>query len=73
MLKNFLALLLTVGVCATACKDPKKDIEAELVAEVMKVHDNCMPKLADINALKRQVQSYKASLPEDDPLRPNFL
>ncbi|MBL7815110.1 MAG: hypothetical protein JNL70_08870 [Saprospiraceae bacterium] len=68
MMKRLFFLLLTIGFIATleACKNEDKETEAKLNQEIMKIHDEVMPKMGDLNRMKRQLSAYKDEVPDDN-------
>ena len=68
MIKNPFLLLLAFGfiLSFSACKSENKEAETLLNQEIMKVHDEVMPKMGDINRMKRQLGAYKDEVPDDN-------
>jgi hypothetical protein len=65
--KNTFALI----VCALfafiiGCKDENKESESKINQDIMAVHDDVMPKMGEVNRLKRQLSQYKDAVPEDN-------
>lgn len=66
---------LLLGLGFLACKpgaatdststSPTADDPAGLEAQVLAVHDEIMPKMADINDLNAKLRDYKKNIPED--------
>lgn len=66
MIKNQLITLLFVTFAAlTSCNNDDKITETKLHEQVMDVHNEIMPKMAEINRLKRQLISYNKTIPDD--------
>jgi hypothetical protein len=60
MIKNQLVVLLSVLlICLFSCGDSDAVKQEKLHSEVMRVHDEVMPKLSELNRLKRGLKSYK--------------
>lgn len=68
MTKSPFLLLLAFGfvLSFSACKSENKEAETLLNQEIMKVHDEVMPKMGDINRMKRQLSAYKDEVPDDN-------
>lgn len=68
MIKSPFFVLLTLGffLSFAACKSETKEAETLLNQEIMKVHDEVMPKMGDINRMKRQLSAYKDEVPDDN-------
>lgn len=49
-----------------ACKSENKESESKLNQDIMAVHDDVMPKMGEINRLKRQLSQYKDAVPEEN-------
>ena len=65
--KNTFALI----ICAfftlfMSCKDENKESESKINQDIMAVHDDVMPKRAEVNRLKRKLSLYKDDVPEDN-------
>lgn len=66
-IKNLCPLLLCGLLFFTlGCKDANKESETKLNQDIMVVHDDVMPKMGEINRLKRQLGTYKDRVSEDD-------
>ena len=50
-------MMLFLAIAVSACNDTEK-LEKEAWAEVMKVHDEVMPKMADMNKISRSLKPY---------------
>jgi hypothetical protein len=61
-------LLIVWGFVASfsACKNDDKEAETKLNQEIMKVHDEVMPKMGELNRMKRQLNAYKDAVPDDN-------
>lgn len=68
MIKRPFLLLVAFGflLSLSACKSENKEAETLLNQEIMKVHDEVMPKMGDINRMKRQLSAYKDEVPDDN-------
>ena len=68
MMKRVLFLLVATSlfVSFSACKSEDKESETKLNQEIMKVHDEVMPKMGDLNRMKRQLNAYKDEVPDDN-------
>lgn len=68
MIKSPFLLLLSFGfvLSFSACKSDTKEAETLLNQEIMKVHDEVMPKMGEINRMKRQLSEYKDAVPDDN-------
>lgn len=68
MIKSPFVLLLAFGFLLSfaACKSENKEAETLLNQEIMKVHDEVMPKMGDINRMKRQLSAYKDEVSDDN-------
>jgi hypothetical protein len=65
--KNLCALLLCVlFFFALGCKNANKESETKLNQDIMVVHNEIMPKMGEINRLKRQLGNYKDMVSEDN-------
>jgi hypothetical protein len=66
MIKNQLVTLLFMAFAVlTSCNNDDKITETKLHEQVMDVHNEIMPKMAEINRLKRQLISYNKTIPDD--------
>jgi hypothetical protein len=65
--KNIFALVFC-AFCAfgISCNDDKKADESKLNKEIMAVHEEIMPKMGEINRLKRQLGRYKDLVSDDN-------
>jgi hypothetical protein len=60
MIRNQLVVLLSVlSICLFSCGNSETEKQEKLHLEIMAVHDEVMPKQAELNRLKRQLKSYK--------------
>lgn len=68
MMKRGFLLLLAFGfmLSFTACDNKDKEAETKLNQEIMKIHDEVMPKMSELNRMKRQVGAYKDAVPDDN-------
>ena len=60
-----------IGLCSAllfsvACNSDDKAAESKINQEIMVVHDDVMPKMGEINRLKRQLNTYKDNVPDDN-------
>jgi hypothetical protein len=63
----FSAFILCFLMCLTfGCKNDNKEAESKINQEIMAVHDDIMPKMGEVNRLKRQLSNYKDAVSEDD-------
>ena len=67
MIKNQL-FTLAVLLCAalTGCGNDDKEIETKLNEEVMVVHNEVMPKMGEASRLKRQLATFKQTVPDEN-------
>ena len=67
MIKNQL-FTLAILLCAalTGCGNDDKEIETQLNEEVMVVHNEIMPKMGEASRLKRQLASFKQTVPDEN-------
>lgn len=66
-LKNICSLLVcALFVFTLGCKNPDRESETKLNQDIMVVHDEIMPKMGEINRLKRQLGTYKDMVSEDN-------
>lgn len=67
MIKNQLvAFGLAIAFIFTSCDNSTKESETQLHEEVMAVHDKVMPKMAELNRLKRDLKSYEETVPDEN-------
>ncbi len=65
--KSIFSLLLCAFLALTiGCNDDKKADESKINKEIMAVHEEIMPKMSEINRLKRQLGRYKDLVSEDN-------
>jgi hypothetical protein len=65
--KNLCSLLLCALFFFTlGCKNTEKESETKLNQDIMVVHNEIMPKMGEINRLKRQLGNYKDMVSEDN-------
>ena len=62
-----------VTLLSLGCKNEDKETAASLNLEIMKEHDKIMPKMGEINRLKRQLNVYKNIVPDDNALLKDSL
>ena len=66
MIKNQLfTLAILLCTALMGCGNDNKEIETKLNEEVMVVHNEVMPKMGEASRLKRQLTSFKQTLPDD--------
>jgi hypothetical protein len=66
MFKNQLFILLATAVMLVmACQGNDKETESKLYEDVMTVHNECMPKMAELNRVKRHLKEYKDIVPDE--------
>jgi hypothetical protein len=67
MIKNQLVVLLSIlSLCLFSCGETDDDKLEKLHNEVMVVHNEVMPKMGELNRLKRQLKSYKDVVSDDN-------
>jgi hypothetical protein len=67
MIRNQLVVLLSVlSICLFSCGDSEIIKQEKLHLEIMAVHDEVMPKQAELNRLKRQLKSYKVVVSDEN-------
>ena len=67
MIKNqIFTLLMIVAAALSSCNNDNKLKEEKLNDEVMAVHNEIMPKMAEVNRLKRQLKSYKETVSDEN-------
>ena len=59
-------MLGALFVFTLGCKNPAKENESKLNQDIMVVHNDIMPKMGEINRLKRQLGTYKDMVSEDN-------
>jgi hypothetical protein len=69
--KNIFAPIFTLFICALCsfnigCTNENKESESKLNKDIMAVHEEIMPKMSEINRLKRQLGRYKDSVSDDN-------
>jgi hypothetical protein len=62
----FVALICSLFVFSVACGNNDKDSESKINKDIMAVHEDIMPKMGEINRIKRQLSRYKDSVSEDN-------
>ena len=68
MMKRTFFLFLALGfvLSFTACDNKDKEAETLLNQEIIKVHDEVMPKMGELNRMKRQIGAYKDAVSDDN-------
>ena len=67
MFKNQLFIgLFALAIFTISCKNEVKENAAKIHTEIMDEHDKVMPKMADLNRLKRQLKNYKDVVSDDN-------
>ncbi len=68
MMKRIFFPLLLLGFVLSfaACDNSDKEAESKLNQEIMKVHDEVMPKMSELNRMKRQIGEFKDAVPDDN-------
>ena len=68
MMKKSFLLFLAMGFILSfaACKSENKEAETKLNQEIMAVHDEVMPKMGDLNRMKRQLSAFKDEVSDDN-------
>jgi hypothetical protein len=65
--KNILALVIcALFALNIGCQDKNKESETRLNQDIMAVHDDIMPKMGEVNRLKRQLSNYKDAVSEEN-------
>jgi hypothetical protein len=62
----FPLLFLGFVLSFAACDNSDKEAESKLNQEIMKVHDEVMPKMSELNRMKRQIGAFKDAVPDDN-------
>ncbi len=57
---------LTCLIFIVSCSDQNKEDEEKLKEDVMAVHNDIMPKMSDLNDLKRNLKVYKDQIPDEN-------
>jgi hypothetical protein len=66
MFKNQLFIIIAaVSLIWSACEGRGKEEETKLYDEVMQFHNEAMPKMAEVNRLKRQLKDYNETVSAD--------
>ena len=75
MMKRTFFVLLALGfvLSFTACDNKDKEAETLLNQEIMKVHDEVMPKMGELNRMKRQIGAYKDAVSDDNAVMKDSL
>jgi hypothetical protein len=64
---NIFALIFSaLFVLTIGCNNDNKESESAINKEIMVVHEDIMPKMSEINRLKRQLGRYKDSVSEEN-------
>ncbi len=67
MIKNQLfTFLFIIGAAFSSCSNENKELEMKLNEEVMAVHNDVMPKMGELNRIKRQLKSFKETVPDEN-------
>ena len=64
--KIFALVVCALFALTIGCKNENKQGETKVNQEIMSVHDDIMPKMAEVNRLKRQLSAYKDVVSEDN-------
>jgi hypothetical protein len=64
--KFLIGLFLGFTLLFTACDNTDKEAESKLNQEIMKVHNEVMPKMGELNRMKRQIGAYKDAVSDDN-------
>ena len=59
---SHIVMLLALGLVLFSCSDKDKDQEKALEKEVLDIHDEVMPKMRDIENLKKELTERQESL-----------
>lgn len=66
---NQIGRFALVCACATTflnCEPKTPEAEKKMYEEVMKVHDDVMPKMGEVNQIKQNIQAFNNILKSDD-------
>ena len=67
MIKNQLfTLAILLCTALMGCGNDNKEIETKLNEEVMVVHNEVMPKMGEASRLKRQLATFKQTVPDEN-------
>ncbi len=67
MIKNqVFTFLFFVCAVLSGCGNENKELETKLNEEVMAVHNDVMPKMGELNRIKRQLKSFKETVPDEN-------
>jgi hypothetical protein len=67
MIKNqFFTLFFTIILLSIGCNNELKETAAAIHTEIMKEHDKVMPKVGELNRLKRQLKAYQGIASDDN-------
>ena len=67
MIKNQLfTLAILLYAALVGCGNDDKEIETKLNEEVMVVHNEVMPKMGEASRLKRQLATFKQTVPDEN-------
>ncbi len=72
-LKKSVLSLIVLTLIFMACNNAQKESEKKLHDQVMAIHDEVMPKMGEINALKRGLKAYKDVVPDEDTMKVKLL
>jgi hypothetical protein len=62
----FVVLICSLFTFCVACGNDDKESESKINKDIMVVHEDIMPKMSEINRIKRQLSRYKDSVSEDN-------
>ncbi len=71
--KQFFTLLFVGVLLSIGCNNEQNETATSLHFEIMKEHDKVMPKVTEINRLKRQLKVYKDIVPDENALLKDSL
>jgi hypothetical protein len=67
MTKNqVFTLFFTLVLVSIGCKNELKESAAKINQEIMEEHDKVMPKMSEINRLKRQLNTYRGIVSDEN-------
>jgi hypothetical protein len=67
MIKNqVFTLFFTLVLLTISCNNELKETAAKINQEIMEEHDKVMPKMSEINRLKRQLNTFRGIVSDDN-------
>jgi hypothetical protein len=74
MNKLILSIFTLFTIVFVACKNDDKAAQANLTKEIMAVHDEVMPKMGELDRLKKQLSVYKDAVPDENaPMKDSLI